>query len=1427
MNAQFGPQQLIAGQTDDASSVYSVDIDGDGDMDVLSSSQGDNKIAWYENLGSGTFNSQQKIITTLAMGARHVFASDLDGDGDIDVLSAAKDGNHIAWYENLGGGSFGAQQVLYGINNAEHVHASDLDGDGDMDIIYAGGKSLGWIENLGGGVFGSASSVAAITLSEQATSVYTSDVDGDGDLDILGTFREPTAWPFLQDVVWCENLGGGSFGPMQTISSNASKANSVFSADLDGDGDEDILSASANDNKLAWYENLGGGTIGPQQTIATVLTAVCVYATDMDGDGDVDILLANGNSWSSISWFENLGAGSFSTQQIIFIGPINAYRFDYVYAEDIDGDGDKDILSASTADGTIGWYENFGGGSFGTRRPLTASAALAYYVQTSDLDGDGDLDVLSASIFDNEIAWYENLGQGVFGYQRELDDSLNNPSTVIGVDIDGDGDNDVLCGSGSDDKVGWYENLGGGNFGEQNIISDSADGVNSVHYSDLDLDGDMDVLSANQLEDVIAWYENLGGGIFGPENVITTNADLAYFVYSKDLDNDGDEDVLSASWTDNKIAWYENQGGGTFGTQQIITTQAIGADCVHSFDVDNDGDNDVISASGSDNKVAWYENLGGGNFGPQLIISMIPYGPFNLSSNDLDQDGDIDLLLAYDRDIAWFENLGNGTFGNLGVVSSITNAASSVHSADMDGDGDIDVLSSSTHDGKIAWYENHLLSPKQAIGQLFYDDNQNGIQDSLDAGLQIFSVQSTPQNVYSHIYSTGAYVMSFADSSGHHQISPVLPPNWGITSDSLMYSVTIDSTSYFRDSLDFGFYPDTLVNSLNIEFIGSFPRCNDTINYWIDFKNIGTTTPSGLIHLLLDDSITYLSSIIPADSVNGQNVYWHYDSLFYFTNQQINLQVIMPGLNSMGDTLINYVNVSVFDTLGNFTIVYTASDTLKQELFCAVDPNDKIAEPVGIDIPGYINSGTPRIEYTIRFQNTGNDTALTVIIYDQLDLDLNWQTFTPLASSHNMMVNMDQTGEVAFQFYNIMLPDSGADYLGSQGFVRYTIDLNPNLPAGRAIHNTARIHFDMNPAVITNTKLHTIEDCSEGIQYTIPNLNLCETDTLLGSATDNLSNTLFTWDVPNVYNSTGPNLNWIADTSGTFSLTLSISNEICNKDTTVSITVLPAIPVVNNNQVICQGDSLLIYGAYQNLAGIYYDSLQSINGCDSVLTTTLSINPIFLINQNDSICIGDSLLIYGTYQNASGLYYDSLQSINGCDSLLSTLLTVNPLPMISIASFNPDTLCDNGGVVALPIGTPVGGSYAGLGVVGGNFDPTAAGIGSHYVIYTYTDGNFCINDDSTMVTVKLCVGINEIQNNFGILIYPNPNTGQFTIEKPSDLSKEVKVKLLDATSKLILKKNIPISKQSVEVDFTSYSNGIYYLQLIVDEEVFVKQILKQ
>lgn len=350
---------------------------------------------------------------------------------------------------------------------------------------------------------------------------------------------------------------------------------------------------------------------GPQQIITTnAIYTECVYSKDLDGDGDMDVLSTGNNS---VLWYENLdGQGNFSPQQIVTTytggGAANS-----LYSDDIDGDGDMDVISASYLGDVIVWNENIDGqGDFGTQKIITENANGPVRVLAIDLDVDGDLDVLSALHFDKKIIWNENLdGQGNFGNQQIIISTESNVNSVYTSDIDNDGDIDII--SCSDYRVAWYENIDGqGNFGSQQIIESDIGNGRDVHAADIDGDGFIDVLSASFL-DGIAWYKNIDGqGSFGVPQLIAAWGEVYDIrtIHVADLDVDGDMDVLAAPFGINKIVWYENTDGqGNFSSQQIISTNTIGPVTVYTEDIDGDGVMDVLSASFEDYKVAWYENF--------------------------------------------------------------------------------------------------------------------------------------------------------------------------------------------------------------------------------------------------------------------------------------------------------------------------------------------------------------------------------------------------------------------------------------------------------------------------------------------------------------------------------------------------------------------------------------------------------------------------------------------------------------------------------------------------------------------------------------------------------------------------------------------------------------------------------------------------
>ncbi|MDT9338544.1 FG-GAP-like repeat-containing protein, partial [Trichodesmium erythraeum 21-75] len=231
---------------DGAESVFAADVDRDGDVDILSASKEDDKIALYVNDGSNNFTEQ--TISTNADGAESVFAADVDDDGYLDIFSASSNDDKIALYLNDGSNNFTEQTISTNADGANSVFAADVDRDGDVDILSASrnDSKISLYVNNGSNNF---PEQTISTDADGASSVFAADVNGNGNVDILSASSNDSK------ISLYFNDGSNNFTKW-TISDNAEGASSVFAADVDRDGDVDVLSASRNDDKITLYETV-------------------------------------------------------------------------------------------------------------------------------------------------------------------------------------------------------------------------------------------------------------------------------------------------------------------------------------------------------------------------------------------------------------------------------------------------------------------------------------------------------------------------------------------------------------------------------------------------------------------------------------------------------------------------------------------------------------------------------------------------------------------------------------------------------------------------------------------------------------------------------------------------------------------------------------------------------------------------------------------------------------------------------------------------------------------------------------------------------------------------------------------------------------------------------------------------------------------
>ena len=342
----FSTQRLISSQADLCFDVRTDDVDADGDLDIVSASY-DGLIAWWENDGAHPPGPWTKhVVTIFADGAHAVFTTKVDADQDLDFVSATFNTQEVMWFEN---GSqpnpWQEHAISFLAPFACDVWAADLDGDHDTDVLVDYDGYIDWYESDGASTPVHYGPIAISPSPGGGLSVEAADLDQDGDMDVVS-------------ASWYENNGAPdpTFTRRSIITFPLSQAlNSIIVKDVDRDGDPDVV--SAEDSRIAWHENRGGSPLAwTSRSISTeVAFAMKVYAADLDGDTDIDVLSASFDD-DKIAWYENDGGSppTFTTRVIT----TGAWGARSVHAADVDGDGDVDVFSATQRDHDIVWYVN-------------------------------------------------------------------------------------------------------------------------------------------------------------------------------------------------------------------------------------------------------------------------------------------------------------------------------------------------------------------------------------------------------------------------------------------------------------------------------------------------------------------------------------------------------------------------------------------------------------------------------------------------------------------------------------------------------------------------------------------------------------------------------------------------------------------------------------------------------------------------------------------------------------------------------------------------------------------------------------------------------------------------------------------------------------------------------------------------------------
>ncbi|MCT4580858.1 MAG: FG-GAP-like repeat-containing protein, partial [Flavobacteriales bacterium] len=1108
-----------------------------------------------------------------------IIQGDIDGDGDIDLITMRSDINvshtpyNIRLYENVGSDSYKRHVLLD--RPATQATLADLDGDGDLEIVAAlrPEDKIVYYDNLGGLSFSSAKTIDPFCL--EAYHVIAGDFDGDNDMDIVCSSIDG-----LNEVTVHFNDGNGNFSGERLLDYPIKTPIEFIVGDVNNDGIDDFSYRKANDNDILLYEgtNTGNFNLHAYNGSSSVPITTFCY-TDQEQDGILELAFLDDN-------------GIYIIRQLLasttMVQITNANNYDHIASGDIDNDGDDDLVLNSIG-GTTGYYVNDLSNGYLEFSGINSAIEAGTDIIAGDYNQDGldEIAFVGGSFTFTGISKFE-VNSGTLNFDTTFAIGVPDGAPVSGdskllADIDSDGDLDVIT------YQGWYENDGTGNYSTYQPIAfpDTLfNGLTTTHDKiikvvDIDTNGINDIVVKLAGSDQTVWlnYNNNLASVPNLENRMPTNNIVgASFI---DFDLDGDLDLLGDDGS--YLKWSEN-GYNNFGSTTIGKFNPVSAfvrdqnnSLIQGFfhldmlaDIDNDGDLDAFSKSG--NAISYFENIGGTKMTQnQFLINSNSANSLSLlGTGDFNNDGFVDLLESLSGTLAYYANDGSSGFTGPYFIDNIAKSYSNRPYAkwgDIDGDNDIDIIltfyEGNQYNTITGWYENDGTGSFAPLQKIYAPEitSFSDIDDiDGDGDLDVLA------------YSRLSGKTSWLENLGNSCVSCSLNIDEEICRGGF---TVLGSEIIFEE----GTYIDTLVSQLG---------CDSIVQLNVSFSPNFCST-------------SQCSELIISEYIEGTG-----------NNQAIELY------NPTNDSImLSDYAIGVFN--GSFSVV------------------DSI-----INLGGYIYSDSTFVIVNSNSNNSGMLGAASLI-------------------------------------------SSKLNFTGNDAIVLYKNGSIIDRVGGEILNNN----------IITEGMLST----QNQTLVRLPSV----TEGLIPPLTDSLTHqfsALPTDDITNLH------------------IHVSECQQLlCNNHIIIDST-------------ICTGDTLYTGQNEFFETGVYFDSLMNNNSCDSIVEIRLHVNSNYHFIY-DTICNGDTLFYNQDTLTQNGTYNYSFPVSSECDSLVVFNLTVLT-PNASINGLGTTYLNTSSNQPI--IGIPSGGSFSGPGIIGSNFSASIAGVGSHTISYSI-NVNGCIASDSQTVTV--------------------------------------------------------------------------------------------
>lgn len=567
--------------------VTAADVDGDGFLDLVSANREEQTLAVLRNRGNGAFSDP--VPVRVGDGPELVVPGDFDRDGHLDLATVNSQSNDFTIVFGRGSGAF-SQAISYPVGGGfpfSALKAADFDGDGALDLVAATANGFSVLKNDGSGAFGEATGYSV----GRARDLVVGDFNADGIPDLGLTL--------LREVQVMVNDGHGNFDVSVSFPGLSSSPLNLATGDYDGDGKADIAMALESPSQIQVLWNGDDGALSVKsETIQPLLGCErpengcrphSGNVADLDGDGDVDVVGCNTHP-GSFSVLLNDGNGGMEIQPAYTFGKEHPQS---VALADVDGDTDIDAVTCDNLDHDLWVHLNKGDGSFLTPTKTPVGGA-PINVKLADFDGDGDLDAVTANEGDNRVSVLFNAGDGTFSKTAQSDLRVGSaPKAVEAVDLDGDGSLDLAVANSGSPFVSVLWNQGDGTFEEPRLDLQLPARPNHVAAGDLNGDGDADLVTADPNQRTATVFLNSGGRTF-LDPVAHSTSVFSYSVILVDFNGDQKPDLATANELSSTVSVLLGRGDGTFRLPSVFPAGA-GPRFVFPADFDADGDMDLVS----------------------------------------------------------------------------------------------------------------------------------------------------------------------------------------------------------------------------------------------------------------------------------------------------------------------------------------------------------------------------------------------------------------------------------------------------------------------------------------------------------------------------------------------------------------------------------------------------------------------------------------------------------------------------------------------------------------------------------------------------------------------------------------------------------------------------------------------------------------